>query len=173
MMAESSFLAPPWPLQPGRVRIVSRCLSTWSCFLFMLHSSSSQQSSLLSCWHSQRDCYPCSRSQAISLHHSGVVGKSDDVIGQICCSRGSAVFVMEACRSQSQGPTYAWRRVCSVCVCVGVLSRCSYQLLNHPSNYRSNQASITPSIIQGRQTERQNAARDVTDEWTDNKARVK
>lgn len=51
----------------------------------------------------------------------------------------------------------------------GAPSRRSYQLLNHPSNYCGNWASITPSIIQGRQTEHQKAARDVTDEWRDNK----
>ncbi|CAB1417946.1 unnamed protein product, partial [Pleuronectes platessa] len=45
----------------------------------------------------------------------------------------------------------------------------SYQLLNHPSNYR---ASISSSIIQGRQTERQNAERGVTAEQRDNKEGV-
>lgn len=51
----------------------------------------------------------------------------------------------------------------------GAPSRRSYRLLNHPSNYCGNWASITPSIIQGRQTEHQKAARDVTVEWRDNK----
>lgn len=51
----------------------------------------------------------------------------------------------------------------------GAPSRRSYRLLNHPSNYYGNWASITPSIIQGRQTEHQKAARDVTVEWRDNK----
>ena len=156
-------------------------------FLFMLRSFWNQQSSLLSCWHWQRDCYPCCGSWAVSLHHSGVVSKSDDMIGQMC---GAAVTgqqcllwresrLSEVCWSQSQGPTKTPRGdsvlllcVCvCVCVCVGALSRRSYQLLNHPSNYRGNRASITPSIIQGRQTERQNAARDVTAEWRDNKER--
>lgn len=54
-------------------------------------------------------------------------------------------------------------------ICGGASSRRSYQLLNHPSNYCGNWASITPSIIQGRQTEHQKAARDVTVEWRDNK----
>lgn len=153
---------------------------------FMLRSFWNQQSFLLSCWHWQRDCYPCFGSWAVSLHHSGVVSKSDDMIGQMC---GTAVMgqqcllwresrLSEVCWSQSQGPTETQRgdsvllrRCVCVCVCVGALSRRSYQLLNHPSNYRGNRASITPSIIQGRQTERQNAARDVTAEWRDNKER--
>ena len=151
----------------------------------MLRSFWNQQSSLLSCWHWQRDCYPCCGSWAVSLHHSGVVSKSDDMIGQMC---GAAVMgqqcllwresrLSEVCWSQSQGPTKTPRgdsvlprRSVCVCVCVS-LSRRSYQLLNHPSNYRGNRASITPSIIQGRQTERQNSARDVTAEWRDNKER--
>lgn len=99
------------------------------------------------------------------------------------CSHGSAVFVMKGVAtvwglliSKSRTHRNAARRQCvtaplCVCVCVGALSRRSYQLLNHPSNYRGNRASITPSIIQGRQTERQNAARDVTAEWRDNKER--
>ena len=99
-------------------------------------------------------------------------------------SHGSAVFVMKGVAtvwglliSKSRTHKNAARRQCvtavcvCVCVCVGALSRRSYQLLNHPSNYRGNRASITPSIIQGRQTERQNAARDVTAEWRDNKER--
>lgn len=151
---------------------------------FMLRSFWNQQSSLLSCWHWQRDCYPCFGSWAVSLHHSGVVSKSNDMIGHVQhCSHGSAVFVMKGVAtvwglliSKSRTHRNAARRQCvtaalCVCVCVGALSRRSYQLLNHPSNYRGNRASITPSIIQGRQTERQNAARDVTAEWRDNKER--
>lgn len=42
-----------------------------------------------------------------------------------------------------------------------------YRLLNHPSNYRGNRASI----IQGQQTERRSAGREVTDERRDNKER--
>lgn len=97
------------------------------------------------------------------------------------CSRGSAVFVMKWVVTVwglliSKSRTHIrWEESVLLCcrgsVCVGVLSRHSYQLLNHPSNYRGNRASITPSIIQGRQTERQNSARDVTGEWSDNKGR--
>lgn len=85
-------------------------------------------------------------------------------------------WLSEVCWSQSQGPTHARGGEC-VCMCVCVLQECefsephSYQLLNHPSNYCCNWASISPSIIQGRQTEWQNAARDVTDECRDNKGR--
>ncbi len=99
------------------------------------------------------------------------------------CSHGSAVFVMKGVVTVwglliSKSRTHIRREesvlLCYcvwVCVCVATLFLHSYQLLNHPSNYRGNRASITPSIIQGRQTERQNAARDVTDEWRDNKKR--
>lgn len=106
---------------------------------FMLRSFWNQQSFLLSCWHWQRDCYPCFGSWAVSLHHSGVVSKSDDMIGQMC---GTAVMgqqcllwresrLSEVCWSQSQGPTETQRgdsvllRRC-VCVCV---CRCALSTL--------------------------------------------
>lgn len=149
---------------------------TRSCTLHLLTFClcfSNQRSSFRSRWHWQWDCYPLLGSQSVSLDHSGIFSKSDDLIGQMCstavvghCLLWSQRWLTEVCWSQSQGPTNARRNV-SVCVCV--CSRHSYQLLNHPSNYCGNRASITPSIIQGRQTERRNAARDVTDEWRDNK----
>ena len=107
-------------------------------FLFMLRSFWNQQSSLLSCWHWQRDCYPCCGSWAVSLHHSGVVSKSDDMIGQMC---GAAVTgqqcllwresrLSEVCWSQSQGPTKTPRgdSVLLLCVCVCVC-RCALSAL--------------------------------------------
>lgn len=106
---------------------------------FMLRSFWNQQSSLLSCWHWQRDCYPCFGSWAVSLHHSGVVSKSNDMIGQMCstavmgqqCLLWRESRLSEVCWSQSQGPTKTQRgdsvllRRC-VCVCV---CRCALSTL--------------------------------------------
>lgn len=67
---------------------------------------------------------------------------SCDPIG---CERGSDPW------AESQGPACAGRALCDC-----GLSGCLYELLNHPSNYCGNWATITPSIIQGQQTERRN-----------------
>ena len=136
----------------------------------------------LSCWHWQRDCC-CSGSRLPAPGARGRLTSSrrwrqkqwwycwTDVWrrshGSPVCAAGGAAPVWGPLGAEAP------RTVCVTSVCVSpraaALSGRSYQLLNHPSNYRGNRASIAPSIIQGRQTERQDAARDVTGERGDNK----